>query len=180
MSFLLLEPQQLTFEHVRINQVRLLRAMQQGGCCCPPCGSDGASPAPLAASSWPRTHRQHLRRPRAAGVVVRALAGRVVSCRLAPLQTYTQAIRVTNATKAPVEGELRAASSDRYSISPPSFRIKPGEAVAVSIALKVEPKFAARRKAIETGQRDAFFIKVSLRGGGGGQACGCMHDGWRW
>jgi hypothetical protein len=70
-------------------------------------------------------------------------------------------VRLTNTTKASVEGEVKASSSDRYSITPSSFRLKPGEAAELTVSLRLDPKFAQRRKAIETGQRDAVFIKVS-------------------
>jgi hypothetical protein len=75
-------------------------------------------------------------------------------------QAYSRSIRVTNRSKAPVEGYIKAASSDRYNISPGSFRLRPGEALDVAISLKVEPKFAARRRAVEVGQRDPVLIKV--------------------
>lgn len=76
------------------------------------------------------------------------------------LQVHSRAVRITNTTKASVEGDIKASSSDRYTISPSSFRLKPGEAAEVTISLRLEPKFAQRRKAIESGQRDAIFIKV--------------------
>lgn len=76
-------------------------------------------------------------------------------------QVHSQAVRLTNTTKASVEGEVKASSSDRYSITPSSFRLKPGEAAELTVSLRLDPKFAQRRKAIETGQRDAVFIKVS-------------------
>jgi hypothetical protein len=76
------------------------------------------------------------------------------------LQVHSRAVRITNTTKASVEGDIKASSSDRYTISPSSFRLKPGEAADLTVSLRLEPKFAQRRKAIETGQRDAIFIKV--------------------
>lgn len=79
------------------------------------------------------------------------------------LQVHQQTLRVTNTTKASVDGEVKASSSDRYSIHPASFRLKPGEATELTVSLKLDFKFAQRRKAIETGQRDAFFIKVDKR-----------------
>lgn len=84
----------------------------------------------------------------------------VVHC-VVSSQVHSQAVRITNTTKASVEAEVKASSSDRYSITPSSFRIKPGETTEVTVGLRLDPKFAQRRKAIETGQRDALFIKVS-------------------
>jgi hypothetical protein len=78
------------------------------------------------------------------------------------LQVHSRAVRITNTTKASAEGEIKASSSDRYIISPSSFRLKPGEAADLTISLRLEPKFAQRRKAIEIGQRDAIFIKVII------------------
>lgn len=91
------------------------------------------------------------------------------ACKGAPLmllclrthtQAHSQTVRIVNTTKASVEGDVKASSSDRYTITPSSFRLKPGEAAELSISLRLEPKFAQRRKAIDSGQRDAIFIKV--------------------
>jgi hypothetical protein len=67
---------------------------------------------------------------------------------------------VTNTLKASVEGEVRPGSIDRYTVSPSSFRLKPGEAVELSVTLKLGSNFAQRQKAVEAGQRDPFYIKV--------------------
>jgi hypothetical protein len=80
------------------------------------------------------------------------------------MQAHSQTVRITNTTKASVEGDVKASSSDRYTINPSSFRLKPGEAAELSISLRLEPKFAQRRKAIDSGQRDAIFIKVCAGG----------------
>lgn len=69
-------------------------------------------------------------------------------------------MRITNSTKASVEGDVKASSSGRYTVTPSSFRLRAGEAVDISVTLKLDLKFAQRRKAIESGQRDAIFIKV--------------------
>jgi hypothetical protein len=70
-------------------------------------------------------------------------------------------VRVTNSTRASVEGDVKASSSDRYSITPSSFRLRPGESAELTVSLRLDPKFAQRRKAIDSGQRDAILIKVS-------------------
>lgn len=67
---------------------------------------------------------------------------------------------MTNTLKATVEGEVRPGSSDRYSVSPGSFRLKPGEAVELTVTLKLGTNFALHQKAVEAGQRDPFYIKV--------------------
>lgn len=86
-------------------------------------------------------------------------------CHCLHAQVQSRCVRVTNATKASVEADVKASSSDRYSISPSSFRLRPGEAAELSISLRLDPKFAQRRKAIESGQRDAILIKVCVNRG---------------
>ncbi len=76
-----------------------------------------------------------------------------------PLQVYTCTLRLTNTLKGPVEAEIRVGSSDRYSVSPASLRLRPGESAAVEVRLRVL-RFANKQKAVEHGQRDSFHIKV--------------------
>jgi hypothetical protein len=79
---------------------------------------------------------------------------------LLPLQAQQQSIRITNTLKATVEGEVRPGSSDRYSINPNSFRLRPGDALELTVTLKLGTNFAQRQRAVEAGQRDPFYIKV--------------------
>ncbi len=80
------------------------------------------------------------------------------------MQVQSRCVRITNTTRASVEGDVKASSSDRYSITPSSFRLKPGEALELTVSLRLDPKFAQRRKAIESGQKDAILIKVRAAG----------------
>jgi len=66
--------------------------------------------------------------------------------------------------QAPIDGDVRSGSSDKYSVQPSSFRIKPGEFLDIAISLRVPAKFAQRQKAVEAGQKDHFIIKVSIHG----------------
>jgi hypothetical protein len=70
-----------------------------------------------------------------------------------------QSVTLTNTLKGPAEAEIRAGSSDRYTVSPASIRLRPGESATVDVRLKVL-RFANKQKAVEQGQRDAFHIKV--------------------
>lgn len=69
-------------------------------------------------------------------------------------------MRLTNAARAPLEGELRAGSGDRYALAPASFRLRPGESLDVAVTLKLL-RFGQRAKAAEQGQRDWFTVKLS-------------------
>lgn len=69
-------------------------------------------------------------------------------------------MRFTNTARAPLEGEVRAGSSDRYSVSPSTFRLRPGEALDVAVTLKLL-RFGQRQKAAESGHRDWFTVKLS-------------------
>jgi hypothetical protein len=69
-------------------------------------------------------------------------------------------VRLTNAARAPLEGEIRAGSSDRYAITPPTFRLRPGESLEVVVNLKLL-RFGQRQKAAEQGQRDWFTVKLT-------------------
>ncbi len=75
-------------------------------------------------------------------------------------QAYAQTLRITNNLSAPVEGEVKPSSSNRWSVSPASFRVKAGEAVDVAVTLKLL-KWAQKQKGVEQGQKDAFHIRVS-------------------
>lgn len=77
-------------------------------------------------------------------------------------QAQQQSIKITNVLKAPVEGDIRPGSTDRYSVTPSSFRLRPGESTEVTVTLKLDSKFAQRQKAVDSGQRDSFYIKVAL------------------
>lgn len=88
------------------------------------------------------------------------------------LQAQQQTIRITNTLKATVEGDVRPGSSDRYSVTPSSFRLKPGDALELTVTLKLGSNFAQRQRAVETGQRDPFYIKV----GGHLLLCGGCAD----
>jgi hypothetical protein len=66
---------------------------------------------------------------------------------------------VTNTARAPLEVEVRAGSADRYSVSPASLRLGPGESADLSVTLRVL-RFGQRAKAVEAGQRDWVAVKV--------------------
>lgn len=74
-------------------------------------------------------------------------------------QAYTQTLVITNTSAAAVEAEIRPGSSDRYSVTPSSLRLRPGEAQQVVVTLRVL-RYAKLAKAVEQGQRDPFHIKV--------------------
>eukprot|EP00775_Hariotina_reticulata_P001932 gene1932-2262_t len=75
-------------------------------------------------------------------------------------KVQTQTIRLTNPLRAPVDVDVRSGSSDKYSVHPSSFRIKPEEVLDIAISLRVPAKFAQRQKATEAGHKDHFFIKT--------------------
>lgn len=66
----------------------------------------------------------------------------------------------TNNLRATVEATIRAGSPERYTLSPASLLLRPGQSSTVYVVLHVL-KFAARKKAAQTGQRDIFHIRVS-------------------
>jgi hypothetical protein len=77
---------------------------------------------------------------------------------------YKARVEISNNVDAPVELQIRAGSSDRYTITPQQLTLQPRSSAQVSVQLKVL-RFANKAKAIEQGQRDIFYIKV------GGWAC---------
>ena len=70
-------------------------------------------------------------------------------------------VTIENRLNASVEATLRVGSPERWSLSPTSIILAPGQSVDVRLHLRVL-RFAQRRKATETGQRDVFHIKVRL------------------
>jgi len=76
-------------------------------------------------------------------------------------QVYTQTVHVTNTLKGTVEASVKSGASERYSVTPSTFRLKPNESLALEIKLRVL-KFANRQKAIDQGHRDVFHVKVSI------------------
>eukprot|EP00891_Asterochloris_glomerata_P000304 jgi/Astpho2/304/Aster-02189 len=77
--------------------------------------------------------------------------------------TYCQTLTVSNHLQATVEAQLRAGSPERYSLSPSSITVKPGQSVTVDVRLRLL-RFANKQKAVEQGQRDIFHIKASTAG----------------
>lgn len=77
------------------------------------------------------------------------------------IQVYKQTVRVTNTLRSTVEATIKPGSAERWTVSPSSFKLKPGDSTDVELRLKVI-KFAARQKAQQQGQRDLFHVKVSL------------------
>ena len=75
-------------------------------------------------------------------------------------QAYTQTLTLTNNLRATVEATIRAGSPERYTLSPASLALRPGQSVAVEVVLRVL-KYAARRKAAQAGQRDIFHVRVT-------------------
>ncbi|KAK9818004.1 hypothetical protein WJX72_005629 [[Myrmecia] bisecta] len=75
-------------------------------------------------------------------------------------QGYCQTVTFTNNLKATVEATIRAGSSDRYSVSPTSICLKPGQSATVDVRLRVL-RFAQKKKAVEQGQRDIFHVKAT-------------------
>lgn len=80
--------------------------------------------------------------------------------RVTGTQAYTQTVTLTNNLRATVEATIRAGSPDRYTLSPASLALRPGQSAAVEVVLRVL-KYAARRKATQAGQRDIFHIRVT-------------------
>lgn len=76
-------------------------------------------------------------------------------------QTYTQTVKLTNHLRATVEANIRAGSPERYTLLPASLTLRPGQSATVDVVLRVL-KFAARKKATQSGQRDIFHIRVRL------------------
>lgn len=136
---LTLGPQELFFSSVRLNQARMQLAAQcsndQGAVAhCNHACMWSLSPAPT--ESW------HV---------------------LPGCQTYCQTLTVSNHLQATVEAQLRAGSPERYSLSPSSITVKPGQSVTVDVRLRLL-RFANKQKAVEQGQRDIFHIKASTAG----------------
>ncbi len=75
------------------------------------------------------------------------------------LQTYSQTVTISNNLGATVDASIRCGSSDRYTVAPASFSLKPGHSCNVEVCLRVL-KYAQKRKAAEQGQKDVFHIKV--------------------
>ncbi|KAK9819108.1 hypothetical protein WJX74_002074 [Apatococcus lobatus] len=75
-------------------------------------------------------------------------------------QAYCHTVKVTNTLEVSVEAAIRAGSPERYSLSPASIALKPGESACIDVRLRIL-RFAAKRKAIEQGQRDIFHIKAT-------------------
>jgi hypothetical protein len=77
------------------------------------------------------------------------------------MQTYLQTVTVTNNLGATVDASIRCGSSDRYTVSPTAFSLKPGHSCTVEVSLRLL-RFAQKRKAVEQGQRDVLHIKVCI------------------
>ena len=79
------------------------------------------------------------------------------------MQAYLQTVTVTNNLGATVDASIRCGSSDRYTVSPTAFSLKPGHSCSVEVSLRVL-RFAQKKKAVEQGQKDVFHIKVCTNG----------------
>ena len=77
------------------------------------------------------------------------------------LQAYCETVTISNLSRATVEASLRAGSSDRWTISPTKFVLKPQQSIDVDVRLRVL-RFAQKQKAVQQGQRDIFHIKVTV------------------
>jgi hypothetical protein len=167
---LLVEPHELAFTNVRLHKVGARRrAPRRARCCisstrqpgrldelrCPPWCHDCGS-----AAAWVTRTRHHSSSTAACRLVKTARPPRRMPCPTRPCQTYAQRVRLTNTALAPLEGEVRPGSSDRYSVAPASFRLQPGESLEALVTLKVL-RFGARVRAVEQGQRDWFTVKIS-------------------
>jgi hypothetical protein len=75
---------------------------------------------------------------------------------------YRARVEITNNVDAPVELQIRAGSSERYTVTPQQLTLQPRCSAQVTIQLKLL-RFANKAKAIEQGQRDIFYIKVGWR-----------------
>ncbi|GLI68386.1 hypothetical protein VaNZ11_012718, partial [Volvox africanus] len=75
-------------------------------------------------------------------------------------QVYSQTLRITNTLRGPVELTVKPGSTDRYTVSPTTLRLKAEETAVLEIRLRVV-RFAQRQKAVEQGHRDVFHIKGS-------------------
>ena len=74
-------------------------------------------------------------------------------------QAYSQTVTISNNLGATVDASIRCGSSDRYTVVPTSFSLKPGHSCNLEVCLRVL-KYAQKKKAAEQGQRDVFHIKV--------------------
>ena len=70
-----------------------------------------------------------------------------------------QQVTAINKSQATLECTVRPGSSERWQVTPGTFKLRPGQAVALRVQLKLL-RFAATKKAEEAGQRDVFHVKV--------------------
>ena len=70
-------------------------------------------------------------------------------------------VRVTNDSGLVVEGTVRAQNPARWQIKPDTLRLRPGQAQALDLTLRVGnlPPSIKKRAFETTGQKDAFHIK---------------------
>lgn len=94
------------------------------------------------------------------------------------MQAQTQQLVLHNNSRATVEGEIRPGSSDRYTVNPRTFSIRPNGQLEVSVTLKLL-KYAARQRATEAGQRDTFHIKVGTAAAACICCISCSRTAWR-
>jgi len=143
---LVVEPHELSFKDVRLQKVRRAAKHKQ-------------QQRLRRDSARPHNTNRQLHRPRSTACGRSCTSTQPPALLVTP-QAYTQTVRLTNTARAPLECEIRAGSSDRYSVVPSSFRLRPGEGADVSVTLKVL-RFGQRAKAVEQGQRDWFTVKLS-------------------
>ena len=60
------------------------------------------------------------------------------------MQSYTQSLTITNTLGARVDAEIRAGSSDKYTVLPSKLTLQAGQAMEVKVTLKLL-KYAAKR-----------------------------------
>lgn len=76
------------------------------------------------------------------------------------VQTYVQQVEIANSTSASLAISIRPSAASRYSVTPESAQLRPGEAVAVAVRLHVS-SFPNVRRGRE-GQRDSFIVRSNL------------------
>jgi hypothetical protein len=77
------------------------------------------------------------------------------------VQVYTKSLRITNKLKANFDLDIKAGSSERYTVTPCTLRLRSEETAVIEIKLRVL-RFALKQKAVDQGHRDVFHIKVGL------------------
>ena len=154
---LTLEPLELVFTDVRLHQVR--HGLRHTLCKHKALSFTASPRVAYENSTGTQSEAAHilLYNP---GSIMHSNRAESEASRVAGTQAYTQTVTLTNNLRATVEATIRAGSSERYTLSPASVALRPGQSAEVEVVLRVL-KYAARRKAAQAGQRDIFHIRVT-------------------